>query len=85
MTDDEINEKIAKWLLANNNIDWTDVKKVISVEDETYYGGYCETCAYEEERLTVQYLDNDDNRQRLSTYYEFSDCLKMLLRGEIDD
>jgi len=35
-----------------------DVKEVVSYEDDTYYGGYCETCSYEEAIVNIYYVDS---------------------------
>jgi len=39
---------------------WKDLKSVKSVDEQTEYGGYCETCSYESIVLDVTYVNVED-------------------------
>lgn len=83
LTDDEITDKIGFWILETYDIP-TEGVTILSARDETFSDGYCETCYYEYEALAVTYKDADGNEQRQISYYDFKDCLSMLLKGEIE-
>ncbi|AEJ93458.1 hypothetical protein FGG33_gp38 [Mycobacterium phage Benedict] len=61
-----------KKLLIESGV--TDVDEVVSVEEDTFYGGYCETCAYEEQIVRVHYIDKYGAAQSY-TFWESLSCL----------
>lgn len=56
LTDKEINARIGMYILGRADIPRNNVK-VLEVYEETYNGGYCETCSYEDQRMVVKYRD----------------------------
>jgi predicted nucleic-acid-binding Zn-ribbon protein len=57
------------------------VTEVIDFEDETYYGGYCETCSYEETHCVVTYKTADSD---MTKRYEYSGSFLSLLESLVD-
>lgn len=56
--------------------------KILDWEEYTEYGGYCDTCAYEETHVRVKYELPGDNEVLLYDYYgSFSELLDQLLRA----
>ena len=54
------------------------------VEDsETVYGGYCETCWYEEEVVTVTVYDADHKQVAKQQFYDASDLIRALDEVEL--
>lgn len=53
-----------------------DIVEVTYVDENTYQGGYCETCSYTEHELTVCYTDGDGEKHSL----EFSTTLQDFLQ-----
>ncbi|AKU42408.1 hypothetical protein AVT30_gp36 [Mycobacterium phage UnionJack] len=67
-----------KKLLIDSGV--TDVDEVVSVEEATYYGGYCETCAYEEEIVRVHYLDKYGATKSFAIWDTLSNLINDLLK-----
>lgn len=72
-----------KWYLGECGVD--DIEKVIDFEEDTYSGGYCETCWYESELVTVTYLNSDGDTLRHDEYMSMSDFLDSITRRDADD
>ncbi|ALH46906.1 hypothetical protein AVU87_gp39 [Mycobacterium phage Theia] len=57
-----------------------DVDEVVSVEEDTYYSGYCETCYYEEQIVRVHYLDTHGAAQSHAIWDTLSNLINDLLK-----
>lgn len=53
-----------------------DVEQVIEYDEEHRYGGYCETCSYDEYVVEITYLNSKNKRY----YYTFYGTLGSLIR-----
>lgn len=60
-----------------------DVVKVLDYEEVTEYGGYCETCAYEEVILHITYLDSNANVQKYRYWSNFADLIRALDKVDV--
>ncbi|QDK03140.1 hypothetical protein SEA_SYDNAT_58 [Mycobacterium phage SydNat] len=58
-----------------------DISEIVTVEEDTYYGGYCETCAYEEQIVRVHYIDKYGAAQSYMIWESLSCLINQLLRG----
>ena len=56
-------EDLAKWLQYRD----VDAVEVLSFKEETEYGGYCDTCAYEITHVHIRYL----NSVEMTNTYEY--------------
>lgn len=54
-----------------------DVREVLSYDEETKYGGYCETCAYEYVVLDIMY----ENSEGKTKYYTYNGSFAELIRS----
>lgn len=62
-----------------------DAYLIVDWEEETEYGGYCETCSYEEIVVKVTYTCNtcDECPNHVYKYYgRFSELMKDLIRND---
>lgn len=64
-----------------NRVTADDLVEVVSFEEETHYGGYCETCAYEEQVIVVTYKTASGELKRITIWDSFANLLNALLRG----
>lgn len=55
-----------------------DVVEVTDWEDETVYGGYCDTCAYETVQLKVHYIDSKGDKCSVLLYDSFAEIIRYL-------
>lgn len=62
-------EAIKKYIHEEERED-LDIVEIISVTEETEYGGYCETCAYQDDVVIVTYLNSDGDTETYKLYYE---------------
>lgn len=61
-----------------------DVVEIVNYEEYTYYGGYCETCSYEEIRVKVQFKNADGTFDSWEHYGSLGDLFRMLESVELD-
>ena len=93
MTDDEINEKIARYLFNLKGLDYdAEVKELESVVDASSiqegYGGGCDTCGWGADpatldlKMVVTYRPTHGKRaiERLYVETSYADCLLHLLK-----
>lgn len=93
MTDDQINEKIARYLFNLKGLDYdAEVKELTGVYDNSYiqegYGGGCETCDYGRDlaslelEMMVNYRPTHGRRATavLRVEVSYADCLLHLLK-----
>lgn len=55
-----------------------DVERVTSWEDRTEYGGYCETCSYEETVVDITYRTTAGGTKTYTYYGSFADLVSAL-------
>ncbi|AXC33874.1 hypothetical protein SEA_TARYNEARAL_53 [Mycobacterium phage Tarynearal] len=67
-----------KQLLIKEGV--TDVDEVVSVEEDTHYDGYCETCAYVAEIVRVHYLDKYGATKSFAIWDTLSNLINELLK-----
>lgn len=72
---DSLNEALAKYLRDNVAL---DVVEVLEFEDKTIYGGYCETCAYEEVVAVITYKDSTGDTREYQYYSSFANLIRNL-------
>lgn len=63
------------WLRQDGRL---DVKEVVSYEDDTEAGGYCESCYYEEAIVRIKYLNSADELKEYVYYGGFADLISQL-------
>lgn len=57
------------------------VTEIVDFEDDTFYGGYCETCSYEETHCLVTYkMESGDIRK-----FEYSGSFAELISALVSD
>jgi hypothetical protein len=64
-------------------IEYSESGRVVSItdfEDYTVYGGYCETCAYEETNCKITYVDANGATREYSYYGSFAELIGDLTR-----
>lgn len=73
-------EETFKILLARylREIYGLDAVKVLSYEQETRGGGYCETCYYEEVVIEVSYLDSDGSTCEKDIYGDMGELVRTI-------
>lgn len=54
----------------------TDVDVVVDAEERTEYGGYCESCYYEDVMVDVTYLNEDGETQTTIIYSSFAHLMQ---------
>ena len=80
-------DQVKKWALEyyKDRIDDLDFDAVdrVTLETTTIYGGYCETCAYEEQGYLVAFFDADGNKltEIESPEYAFDNILKQIIEA----
>ncbi|AIK68922.1 hypothetical protein AVV40_gp37 [Mycobacterium phage Swirley] len=67
-----------KQLLIKEGV--TDVAEVLTVTEDTYYGGYCTTCAYEEQTVLVEYRSSDGFELTHTIWDTLSNLIESLLK-----
>lgn len=66
--------------LSQAELPYETVTEILDFADETYYGGYCETCSYEETHCYVTYkLESGETRQ-----YEYSGSFASLINELVE-
>ncbi|OBJ40285.1 hypothetical protein A5630_25375 [Mycolicibacterium mucogenicum] len=75
---DSLNESV-KAYLVKKGVD--DIRDIDSVEEETHYGGGCETCSWEETVVTVRYIDTDGALKYETIWSTFGELIKELVAG----
>lgn len=77
-------EQLRKWVLNKySDLDPTEVTRV-TVESDTIYGGYCNTCRYEEEGYEVKAY-NEDNTLVFtdrSSRYTLAEILRQIIEAK---
>lgn len=66
---------LARYMRENH---FLDVVTVLSYEQETRGGGYCETCYYEEIVIEVCYVDSDGATCRKDIYGDMGELIRDL-------
>jgi len=56
-----------------------DVVKVVDFTDRTEYGGYCETCAYEDTVCDIVYIDSHGDRKTYKHYDTFASLINNII------
>lgn len=80
MTDQEINQKIARYIFEIEDLDYEDVVTLGTVEETTIQVGYCETCFYETQAMRVTYTDTAGKYHEITSYMDYSGCLQAILK-----
>ncbi|AVP42093.1 hypothetical protein KIP48_gp37 [Mycobacterium phage Naca] len=57
-----------------------DISEIVTVEEDTYYGGYCETCRYEEQIVRVVYRDTNGAWHSTTIWGTLSSLINSLLK-----
>ena len=60
---------------------YTTVTEILDFEDETFYGGYCETCAYEDVYCYITYKTADN----ITARYEYTGSFAELINSLVED
>lgn len=77
-------EQLRKWVLKRYPDLDPEIVATVSVTPETFYGGYCNTCKYEEEGYKVRAY-NSDGREVFtdkSGTYTLTDILRQIIEAE---
>jgi len=56
------------------------VVSIADFEDFTYYGGYCETCSYEETNCKITYVDDGGATREFTYTGSFAELIGSLTR-----
>lgn len=71
----DIHEALADYL---RTLGYDDVEYVVSFEDKTINGGYCETCSYEEAVVDVKYRTLSGGTREWTYYGSFAELIRNL-------
>jgi hypothetical protein len=72
----DIKPVILAWLQENRPS--LGAVEVLDYGEETEYGGYCETCSYEEIVVQITYKDSKGKTQKFRHYDNFAEFVKSL-------
>ncbi len=77
-------DQLKKW--ASNKFGTLDVNHIskVVVYPDTYYGGYCETCSYEEAVWRVKVYGNNNEIIIDETYKEYEYSFASLLKEIVE-
>lgn len=67
--------------LSQKEAEYVKVLRITDFEDFTHYGGYCETCSYEETRCNVTY-ETDQGMKIYEYYGSFASLINDLTRDD---
>lgn len=57
--------------------DYLDLDGVITdIEEFTEYGGYCDTCSYEEQKVRVYRINGEGKSEITEHYYSMADLMR---------
>ena len=78
--EDKFKEVLSVYL---NNLGY-EVTAVDSWEEDTYSGGYCETCAYDETQVVITYITGGGQLRQYTYSGKFTYLLDELLAVEVE-
>jgi predicted nucleic-acid-binding Zn-ribbon protein len=76
---DKFKEVLLVWLNGRG----VEATKIIDWDEDTYSGGYCETCSYDETEVSIAYNDDAGNFRTYLYSGKFSHLLNELLGVEV--